>query len=203
MSSLFEGIADLLAAAPLIALAAGESRRLSSLPKAALLVVEEGFLVVYGGESVRRPAVLAEGGPGRIILAPRSGDILHAVVRSSVVAVEERLLAVPGVAQAVCHGLVEAVRLEQEVLTILSMPRHADRVRRKLIQLAREYGRVGTRGGVRVAVPLTHELLAEMVGSARETVSRAVEGLEREGFLVREGRFYRLYVSPEDLAAGS
>ena len=51
--------------------------------------------------------------------------------------------------------------------------------------------------GVRLDFPITHELLAEMIGSARETVSRAVEQLERSGVVVREGRSYRLRVEPE------
>ena len=41
--------------------------------------------------------------------------------------------------------------------------------------------------------------LAEMIGSARETVSRAIDRLERSGFLVRDGRSYRLLVQPDTL----
>jgi CRP-like cAMP-binding protein len=54
-------------------------------------------------------------------------------------------------------------------------------------------------GGVRVKLPLTHELLGQAVGSARETVTSALRTLEREEFLVREGRLYRLMISPEIL----
>jgi biotin operon repressor len=50
-----------------------------------------------------------------------------------------------------------------------------------------------------VDVPLTHELLGQAVGSARETVTCALQALQREGFLVREGRLYRLMISPEIL----
>ena len=45
-------------------------------------------------------------------------------------------------------------------------------------------------------LPITHELLAEMIGSARETVTRAVDALEQNGFLRREDRGYVLRVSP-------
>jgi DNA-binding GntR family transcriptional regulator len=41
-----------------------------------------------------------------------------------------------------------------------------------------------------------------MVGSARETVTRALEELEEEGFVVRRRRSYRLNVQPERLATG-
>ena len=40
------------------------------------------------------------------------------------------------------------------------------------------------------------ELLAEMIGSARETVTRAVDALEQNGFLRRQNRGYVLRVSP-------
>jgi CRP-like cAMP-binding protein len=49
--------------------------------------------------------------------------------------------------------------------------------------------------------PLTHELVAEMVGSARETVTRAFEELQQERFITRQGRTYRLLVPPELLGA--
>ena len=48
---------------------------------------------------------------------------------------------------------------------------------------------------------VTHELVGEMVGSARETVTWAFAQLAREGFARREGRAYRLAVSPEALAS--
>ena len=75
---------------------------------------------------------------------------------------------------------------------------HVDRVRAKLVQLACDHGRVG-RDGVRLDIPLTHELLGEMVGSARETVTRALDELQAEGFVVRRGRSYRILVDPSEL----
>ena len=48
-------------------------------------------------------------------------------------------------------------------------------------------------------LPLTNALLAEMIGSARETVSAALGELAAAGFVHRNGRVYRLAVRPEDL----
>ena len=56
------------------------------------------------------------------------------------------------------------------------------------------------REGVRLDLPITHELIADMVGCARETVTRAFEELQRSGFVRRRGRFYELLVAPELLA---
>jgi DNA-binding IclR family transcriptional regulator len=38
-----------------------------------------------------------------------------------------------------------------------------------------------------------------MVASARETVTRALDELQRSGFLARDGHSYRLLISPEAL----
>jgi CRP/FNR family cyclic AMP-dependent transcriptional regulator len=65
-------------------------------------------------------------------------------------------------------------------------------------QLARAYGSVSPRGVV-LDLPLTHGLLAWMVGSARETVTVALARLAAEGFVTREGRRYRLNVSADTL----
>ncbi|HSP74458.1 MAG TPA: helix-turn-helix domain-containing protein, partial [Gaiellaceae bacterium] len=67
-----------------------------------------------------------------------------------------------------------------------------------LLQLARDHGRVAARG-IRLDLPLTHELLADMIGSSRETVTMALAELQREGFVSRSGRFYRLDVAPDEL----
>ena len=78
----------------------------------------------------------------------------------------EALLRVPGVAAAVVEGIGDQLRERQESLAQLSIIRHVERVRYKLTQLARTHGKV-IGGGVRIALPLTQRLLAEMIGSAR------------------------------------
>ena len=60
------------------------------------------------------------------------------------------------------------------------------RVRRKLLQLARSYGRVA-RDGVRIDFPINVSLLAEMIGSSRETVTRSLDELQRSGFVADPG----------------
>src|SRR5207302_1887874 len=100
------------------------------------------------------------------------------------------LLALPAVAATLVQALTDELRERQESLGHFSSVRHVERVRGKLVQLARNHDKV-VPGGVRLDLPLTHELLGEMVGSARETVTWAFAQLAREGFVSREGRFYR------------
>jgi hypothetical protein len=62
-----------------------------------------------------------------------------------------------------------------------------DRLRAELRDLAARFGR-DMPGGRRIELPLTQDVLAELVGSARETVNRALRGLAKETWF--EGRTY-------------
>jgi len=88
---------------------------------------------------------------------------------------------------------------KQEAIWTFGSTRHIERVRGKLLQLARNYGRVAL-DGVRIDLPLSHTLLADMVGSSRETVTRSLDELQRDGFVARRGHNYRLLVSPDYVA---
>jgi len=99
----------------------------------------------------------------------------------------------------VVEGIGDQLRERQESLAQLSIIRHVERVRYKLTQLARIHGKV-TGGGVRIDLPLTQRLLAEMIGSARETVSLALAELTQTGFVRREGHVYVVAVPPSNLS---
>jgi hypothetical protein len=110
-----------------------------------------------------------------------------------------QLLEAPALATALLQEVAETLRRKQDSIANFGDIRHVERVRRKLLQLARDYGRV-TGDGVKLDLPLTHALIGEMVGSERETVTRAIDQLESEGFLTRERQHYRLQILPEALA---
>jgi CRP-like cAMP-binding protein len=103
-------------------------------------------------------------------------------------------------AAALFRSLMSALRVRQEAARYYGSVRHVDRVRAKLLQLGRQFGRV-TPIGIRVEFPLTHHLLADMIASARETVTRCLDQLHRDGFLVRDGHSYTPLLSPEALDA--
>jgi CRP-like cAMP-binding protein len=108
---------------------------------------------------------------------------------------QARLLSSPGGAQAVVEQLAAALGQQREAIGNFASTRHIDRVRRKLLQLAADYGHV-VRDGIRIDFPVSHTVLAEMIGSSRETVTRALDELQRAGFVARNGRSYRLLVAP-------
>jgi CRP/FNR family cyclic AMP-dependent transcriptional regulator len=200
-----DGVVDeLLAACAAVDLPAGTRRVASQLPQTILFAIEDGIVVVTAQvEGASRRSIVATAREGSLLPPPSAGEAFEAVtdarLRVISAAVWEELLASPAAAAAIAGGLVSELRDRQESLRHFANVRHVERVREKLLQLARVHGRVGS-GGVRLDLPLTHELLAEMVGSRRETVTFALADLQKEGFVSREGRTYVLLVSPADLA---
>ncbi len=183
-------------------LAAGASLTRTSLPDGGFIVVEHGFVVVRIAGASGRGVVSCYGAAGTVLPGLAPAETLVALIGSLVTCVPDsvrrRLLEVPEGAQVVADRFESTLRQQTATILALAGSNHTDRVRRKLIQLAGDHGRVAP-DGIRIEFPLTHELLAEMVGSARETVTRALDVLEREGFIRRDGRSYRLLVSPETL----
>jgi CRP-like cAMP-binding protein len=195
--------AELLHGCAALRLAPGEVRRAWSLPAAALLGVECGFVAVCRtAPPAPRSVIVDDAAAGGVLLVPLPDEELVGLVPSRVRIVSGaalgRLLSDSECAHVIWDALASALRRREELIASLSNARHVERVREKLLRLARDYGKVDGRG-VRIDLPLTHELLAEMVCSARETVTRAVDELEREGFVMREAGAYRVSVDPQRL----
>lgn len=69
-------------------------------------------------------------------------------------------------------------------LTIMQQPRLSARLHLFLWHLADRFGRVHSEG-VAVPLPLSHDLLAKLVGAQRPSASRALKDLERRGLIAR------------------
>ncbi len=69
-------------------------------------------------------------------------------------------------------------------LTIIQQPRLSTRVHLLLWHLADRFGRTDAEG-VELPLPLSHELLAQLVGAQRPSVSRALKELERTKMVTR------------------
>lgn len=199
--------AQILAACPRLDVVAGEPYFRSSLPAGTLLIVERGFVVLrMAPPRANRSIITCDAGPGRVVLSPASEEVLFGLVDSTLTVISpgalEALLALPGMAKMLLEQLALTLGQKQEAIGNFGSTRHIERVRRKLLQLARSYGRVA-RDGVRIDFPLTHTLLADMVGSSRETVTRSLDELQRDGFVARRGHNYRLLVSPGCVASAT
>jgi len=197
--------ATILAACPTIELEPATPQFFVRFSTASLLVVETGFVVLRSLDPVApRSVITCEAGAGRIVLPPSREEVLVGLERSRLTvldaAARAELLTLPAAAAWIVERLALALALRQEASGNLAATRHVERVRRTLLQLARTYGHAA-REGVRIDFPISHALLAEMVASSRETVTRAVDDLQRRGFVTRVGSTYWLHVSPSVVAA--
>ncbi len=193
-----DAVAHVAAQSPTVALPRGAEWTMSAAAGAALLAVDAGFIVLSskigdGRVSVSRRIILATGRGGTLLAPPALGEQIEAITdcRFTTISFESLrvLVTVPAVAEAITLALARELEERHTTIRNCAYVRHADRVREKLLQLARIYGRV-VPSGVRIDFPLTHQLLADMVGSARETVSLAISELARDGLVRRQSRFY-------------
>ena len=98
----------------------------------------------------------------------------------------------PDLAMAVVQELTRRLRQVDEQASSLSFQRVKERTQGVLVRLAREDpGQLGQRA----TPPLTHQQIADMIGTSRETVTRVVKGLKQDGWLRQEGK---RYVIPPD-----
>jgi len=192
-----------LASCETLSLRVGASVEPGRFDAASLLLVEEGIVIVSAlSAGTRRRLVVALAAAGSVLLPPRRHERLEALADARLAVVSESaykaLLHVPAAGVQLAAALAAQLRDCQASLRPFANPRHVDRIRQKLIQLADSYGKDGS-GGVWLSLPLTHEVLAEMVGSTRESVTRAMTQLTREGFVRHERGAYRLTLPPERL----
>jgi Crp-like helix-turn-helix domain len=196
-----ERAAEILAGCPTFDLSAGDPHFRGSFLGAKLLVVELGFVVVRSTpEGAARSIITCEAGPGGLLLPPTVDEVLLGLIPSRLIGVtagaRDRLFDVPAAGLPLLDMLESALAQKQEALENFAHRRHVERVRRKLLQLAQSYGRV-VRDGIRIDFPVSHTLLADMIGSSRETVTRSLDELQRSGFVARRGHTYRLLITPE------
>jgi CRP-like cAMP-binding protein len=183
-----------------VELEAGSELRPGDLNGAWLLAVNEGLVILRSSVagSTRR-TITCHAAPGALVLPPQESETLAALTDATLatISAERRdcLLERPEAARMLLDGLADTLRQKHATIASMSRLHRSDRIRDKLLELARLHGRVG-RDAIRLDFPLTHELLGEMTGLARETVTRALDELQREGFIVRRGRTYSLHVPP-------
>lgn len=197
-SALFRGMAaavveEVLAAAVLRSLAAGEALFLQGDPVEALYVVESGRLklsqVTPDGEEV----IVRTVGPGDIVVGVAVLDKRTLPV-SGVAISECRVLAWPRpriLELAARHPLLRmnvvstiADRMHDSLSRIreLSTESVGQRVARALLRLARDSGRV-VENGTLIDQPLGRQELAELAGTSMFTASRLLARWAREGVL--------------------
>ena len=93
----------------------------------------------------------------------------------------------PDIAMSVIQELSRRLRVINEQASALSFQRVKDRTKGLLERLAREPCGDGSR---RRTPSLTHQQIADMIGTSRETVTRVVKELKQDGWLDQDGKRY-------------
>jgi CRP/FNR family cyclic AMP-dependent transcriptional regulator len=112
--------------------------------------------------------------PVRLLALSRS-DFLQTLRRNS------------DLALAVIEVLCSRLRTQNDQASALSFQRVKDRTKGLLVRLAKD--EIGD-GSQRSTPQLTHQQMADMIGTSRETVTRVVKELKQDGWLNQEGKRY-------------
>lgn len=120
--------------------------------------------------------------PSRLLALSRR-DVLDVLRRS------------PDLALAVIQVLTQRLRLTGEQASSMSFQRVKARAQGLLERIAQEQ-----EDGRRLTPALTHQQIADMIGTSRETVTRVVKQLKRDAWLDQEGK---RYVVPQAEAGAS
>lgn len=134
-----------------------------------------------------------------------TGATAEALVDSSVSIVESDDLAEviaesPELATAMVHGMTRRLTELQTLAEHLLVRDTSVRLATTLLTLARGFGRPTADGMTAITLPLTHQALANMIGSNRVTVTRKLLELQERGMVRSLGR-NALAVDPEALLA--
>lgn len=178
------------------------SDRLAGAAPGPGVLVLEGVLAVNVGVGGRIAAELL--GPGDLVepKMPEDEDLLGCAVgwralvpmRFAVLdaAFAERVRPWPQLTQALLRRAERRARNLNIQRAIASQPRLDVRLALLLWHLAARWGRVEP-GGIRLPLPLTHQLLGRLVGAERPSVSHALARLSRSGLVTGHGDEWHLH----------
>jgi len=167
-------------------------------PCQGLYIVEEGRVQIYRTSPAGRKQVLHTEGPGATVaeLPLLDGGTYPATAET---AVESRLVYMPrdafeslyrdnpDVAEAIIRGLGRRLRHLVQVTETLAFRDVAARLALFLAEYAEEHG-TSTPTGVEIVLTQTREELSLELGTARESVSRALKQLREKGIVERIAR---------------
>jgi CRP/FNR family transcriptional regulator/CRP/FNR family cyclic AMP-dependent transcriptional regulator len=179
--------------------AKGEMIILAEAEGDALFVIEQGQVKVSLIHEDGREVIFSFLGPGEVFgeLAlldgkPRSATVTATAPTSLLVLRRSDFLGLlagmPQIAVSLLEELAGRLRRTDQQIEGLALFNVASRLSRTLLRLALERG-VEVPEGFALEDPPTHQQLANMTGSTRETVSRVLKQLESQGYIARrEGR---------------
>lgn len=172
-------------------------------------IVRSGFVRLYKTLPDNRSINLGLLGPNTIFAQEdqydglSTGATAQAMVDSTLSIIDTDDLAgliaeSPDLAVAVVHGMNRRLTELQTLVEQLLLRDTAVRLVTALYTLAKGFGRPTSDGMTAITLPLTHQALANMIGSNRVTVTRKLIDLQRDGIVRSLGR-NAIAVHPERL----
>jgi CRP/FNR family transcriptional regulator, cyclic AMP receptor protein len=168
---------------------------LTATPTAFDFIVADGVVLKQTRYAGRTSLELL--GPGDVLAPPltpsrqlesRATSSYQARGQASLAVIEDRFRTAarrwPQLSDVLHDRLARQTHRASMHLAILHLARSEDRVLALFCDLAERFGHV-TSDGIAIDVDLTHELIGQLIGSRRPTVSRALEDLSTPGTLTR------------------
>lgn len=174
----------------------------------AAFMIESGLVALTLEALADRQRVVALAGPGDVVGAVTPNLLQHqsgAVALSGEVAARVLPTTETGTIQPQHHEFRQVlataagdhIQRLTNALEDSTYPVPA-RLARTLLRLGQRFGHHTDNGVVRLTLPITHEMLASLVGAARETTTYTVQQLRQQGLLA--GTRGRYQFQPEALA---
>jgi len=168
-----------------------------------LYLVASGHVIVSRLSDPEKPAVLAIYQAGELfgetsfLGSTNYGESATAVgnvtVRAWPVAmIEELAQAQPKLGIALCRIMAERSTSFEARIACFAVDTIPRRIARSLISLSERMGQQRTDGAITI-LPLTHQLLAQYVGTSREIVTRHMNMLRRSGYLKYSRQGIQIY----------
>ncbi|GBD23047.1 HTH-type transcriptional regulator Cmr [bacterium HR29] len=156
-----------------------------------LFLLKTGRVALYRLTGGGRKVVVGILEPGATFgdmptVAQRMGDTFAEAIEDSAICVmsrqdiQELLREHPSAALAILHSVARRLRAAEDELENVAVRSVPARLARLLLRLARNSGRIEG---------FTHQELAELLGTTRETVWRTLNEFERAGLVTAERRF--------------
>lgn len=161
-------------------------------------VIREGLVKVSVNATDGREVILSSLGPGEFFGdmslldgEPRSANVTTLTETEALVLRRPDFLRAvrthPSIAVHLMVALAERLRRADHQTANLALLGIADRICNVLLSIAEEEGRE-TPDGVMIPRRPTHQMLASMTGTARETVTRVLKRLSDDGYIQSQGR---------------
>ena len=151
------------------------------------IVSEDGrevILSLLGTGSVFGELSLLDGKPRSANVVATENTDLYMLRRSDLL---QLVYKVPQIAVGLLAELAARLRKTDRKIGGLALLDVTSRISETLLHLADEHG-TETDGGVLLKSRPTHQQIANMSGTTRETVSRVLKRLEKQGYISTEGR---------------